>query len=68
VDVERRHLVRARRDLQRNVLEAAHDLGARGRAAEIHEIEILGPADIGAELLRAIDEHHERLPRLTARG
>ena len=55
--------MRAGRDLQRDIGEALHELRARRRAARVDQREILFAADVGAELLVAVDEHDERVPR-----
>src|SRR5690606_41595266 len=61
-------LVRARLDVERNVREAAHDLGPAGRAAAIREREILWAADVGSKHLLPVDEHDERVLRLDGAG
>src|SRR5690606_19184438 len=45
----------------RDTREALHQGRARGRAAAVHEVMVLVPAELGAEYFIAVDEHDERV-------
>ena len=54
--------------LQRNVREALHDLVARAARRRGRSAQVFLAADVSAQLLVAVDQHDERVPRLERRA